>query len=203
MTEFDPVFAHALDRLAPAGAAAPDWADVIARSGRRGRRRAAWAAAVAVAAAALVVAVATPALGLDTPFRGLLGFDKRPRIAVTAKLLPVAGSGSGTFTASPPTVFAPVGRKRPLGFPLRIDYVLTFRGLSGPATEARLRVAPPIRGKGSGFVVRLCRPCRSPLRGSAQHVGLGLALLTGRITVEVATAAHPDGELRGQAMLKR
>jgi hypothetical protein len=203
MTELDSVFAGVLDRFAPADDAAPDWADVLARAGRRGRRRAAWSAVTAAAAGALVVGLATPAFGLETPFRGLLGFGERPRLTVTARLLPIAGSGSGTFTASPPTLFHPVGQKRPLGFPLRIDYVLTFRGLSGPATEARLRVAPPVRVKGSGFVVRLCRPCRSPMRGSAQHIGLGLALLTGRITVEVATAAHPDGELRGQAMLRR
>jgi hypothetical protein len=202
MTEFDSVLAGVLDRLAPADGGAADWPDVLARAHRPARRVLA-ATGVAAAAAALAVGVATPALGLETQFRGLLGLDKRPRIAVAAHLLPVAGSGSGTFTASPPTVLAPVGGKRPVGFPLRIDYVLTFRGLSGPATEARLRVTPPIRGKGSGFVVRLCAPCRSPLRGSVSHVGLGLALLTGRITAEVATAAHPDGELHGRPMLRR
>jgi hypothetical protein len=201
MTELDPVFAGVLDRLAPADGAPADWADVLGRA-RRPRRRVYAATGVAAVAAVLVVGVATPAFGLGTPLRGLLGLDKRPRIAVAARLLPIAGSGSGTFTASPPTVLAPVGRKRPVGFPLRIDYALTFRGLSGPATEARLRVAPPVRGKGSGFVVRLCAPCRSPLHGSVSHVGLGLALLTGRTTVEVATAAHPDAELRGQAMLR-
>ena len=202
MTDFDPVLAATLDRLAPAEAGAPDWADVLARTRRRGRRRAAWAVAAAVGAAVLGVGVATGA-GVETPIGGLLGLGKRPPLTATASLLPVAGSGSGTFAARPGPVFAPVGKERPLGFPLRISYVLTFRGLSGSATEAWLRVAPPLRRKGSGFVVRLCGPCRSPLHSWASHTDLVIALLTGRVTVEVATAKHPDGELRGQAMLRR
>jgi len=202
VTDFDPVFAASLDRLAPEEPAAPDWGDVLARSGRGGRRRAAWAAVAAAAAAALGVGVATAA-GVETPLRGLLGLDKRPVLTATAKLLPVAGSGSGTFSARPGPILVPIGQKRPLGFPLRISYVMTFRGLSGPATEARLRVAPPIRRPGIGFVVRLCGPCRSPAHGWATHRDLVMALLTGRVTVEIATAKHPDGELRGQAMLHR
>jgi hypothetical protein len=81
--------------------------------------------------------------------------------------------------------------------------VLTYRGLSGPATAARLRVAPLARGRGTGYVIQLCAPCRSPVRGLLRRRGLMLVLLTGRATVEVATAAHPDGELQGRVMPRR
>ena len=203
MTEIDPALARTLERLAPCEPAPPAWDDVLsrARRGRRGRMLA--GAAVAAVVAVAVVGLATPALGLETPFRGLLGFDKRPPLELTAHLTAVAGSGSGTFFARPFASFTPVGSGRAAGFPPHVGYLLAYRGLSGKATEVRLRAAPPIRGKGTGFVVHLCGPCKSPMRGTIRHPGLALALLVGRVSVEVATAAHPDGELRGRVVPRR
>jgi hypothetical protein len=190
----DPALSSALDRLVPPAVATPDWPDVLDRAGVR--RRAPRTATVAVVLAGLAL-LAAPALGLRGHLRTLLGGAERPQLRFAADLRPTSGHGSGSFVTAPLRIFRPVGSKRVVGFTQTLGFTLRFRGLSGPATAARLRIAPPRRSGGTGSTVLLCSPCRSGRVGILRRRGLILVLMTGRGTVEIATAHHPDGELRG------
>jgi len=185
VNDIDSVLAAELELLSPRVPAAPNWNDVLARAGAR--RRAPKVIALA-ATLVLVVLVATPALGL-------LSRD-RPRLQFGADLRAVAGSGTGTFRATPLRTFRHPGSKR-VFFPQAFSATLTFSGLSGPATSARLRITPR-HPAGDAVVVRLCAPCRSGTTLVVRRRGLLLVAIGGRATVEVATAAHPGGELRGR-----
>jgi len=194
---FDPELAATLERLAPAGATEPDWADVLARARGGSRSRRGLAAAALLAALALLAA---PALGLRTLIGGA-----RPHLQLVARLEPVAGTGSGSLVLTPAGTFTHPGSNRvEVWFGLRkIGYALRFQGLSGPATSARLVVAPPRRGHGRGYTVRLCAPCTSGFHGVIRLRRLVFAVLARRATVEVDTARHPDGELRGRILARR
>jgi hypothetical protein len=184
VNDIDPAFAAELELLSPRIPVAPDWSDVLGRAGVRRRRT---PRAVALAASiSLGVLAATPALGL-------LSRD-RPRLEFGADLHAVAGSGTGTFRATPLRTFRHPGSKR-VFFPPAFSATLTFSGLSGPATSARLRIAP--RQGGAPTVVRLCAPCHSGTTLVVRRRGLLLVAIDGRATIEVATTAHPGGELRG------
>ena len=135
MNNVDPALALELDRLAPRGAAAPDWNDVLARSGH-GRPP---VGGVAAAIVVLVVALlATPALGIRSTVGDLLGIHGGPRAAFIAALTPVAGSGTGTVIAAPAMAFTPVGSQKKLGFSPSLAVTIRFSGLSGPATTGRM-----------------------------------------------------------------
>ena len=200
MNEFDPALARELDRLAPASAAALDWNDVLGRAGHRRRPVGVAAGAVLVLVVALL---ATPALGIRRTVGQLLGVHARPHLRFVAELTPVSGTGSGTVTATPVSSFTHVGSDRTVGFTRMISVTVRFTGLSGPATAGRIRVTPPRGSSGTGFVVRLCGPCSSGTTVVVRRRGLILALLTGRGSAEIATAAHPEGELRGQILPSR
>jgi hypothetical protein len=200
VNEFDPALARELDRLAPPSRATLDWNDVLGRAGHRRR-------AVGVAAGAVLVLVvallATPALGIRGTVGQLLGVHARPHLRFVAELTPVSGSAAGTVTATPVNSFTHVGSDRTVGFTQILSVTLRFSGLSGPATAGRIRVTPPRGSSGTGFLVRLCGPCNSGTTVVVRRRGLILALLTGRGTAEIATAAHPDGELRGRILPSR
>jgi len=195
VNDFDPAVALELDRLAPPAAALLDWSDVLARAGHRSHRRGGVAVSVVVLAA--VALLATPALGIRGKVDALLGVDGRSRLHFIAILKPVAGYGTGTVDATPVRAFTHVGSDRTIGFAQAISVKVDFGGLSGPATVARVRVTAPRRPSGKGFVVRLCGPCRTGTTVVIRRRGLILALFDGRATAEIATAAHPNGELRG------
>jgi hypothetical protein len=184
MTDVDASIAAELELLSPRVSTAPDWNDVLARAGVRRHTP----PLVALAAALVLVLAAAPALAL-------LARD-RPRLEFGADLHPVAGSGSGTFRATPLRTFRHPRSTRVFS-PPAFSAKLTFSGLSGPATSARLRIAPSRPG-GPATVVRLCAPCRSGTTLLVRRRGLLLVAIDGRATVEVATAAHPRGELRGK-----
>jgi hypothetical protein len=200
VNEFDPALAGELEWLSPPSTVAPDWTDVLARAGYRRRPVGAVVMAVLLVGIALLAA---PALGVQGKVRELLGVDARPHLRFVAELQPVAGSGSGTVVAMPLRAFTRVGSDRTVGFTQTIGVTVRFSGLSGTATAARIRLVPPSRAAGRGFVVRLCGPCVSGTTLVIHRRGVILALLTGRATAEVATAAHPDGELRGQMFASR
>jgi hypothetical protein len=191
VNDVDPAFAAELELLSPRVPVAPDWSDVLARAGTR-RPRTARAVALAAAGVVLVVLAATPALGLLT--------RDRPRLQFGAELHAVAGSGTGTFRATPLRAFRHPGSKR-VFFPPAFSATLTFSGLSGPATSARLRIAA--RHGTAPTVVPLCAPCHSGTTLVVRRRGLLLVAIDGRATVEVATTAHPGGELRGKVVRLR
>ena len=82
-----------------------------------------------------------------------------------------------------------------------LTYTLTFDKLSGPATAAhfhgpatRKQTAPPLEPIGD-------KNPSSPVSGTWTLTPEQVkALRTGKIYVNIHTAAHPDGEIRGEVM---
>jgi CHRD domain len=82
-----------------------------------------------------------------------------------------------------------------------LNYTLTFDGLSGPETAAHLH-GPAARGANAGVIVPLGdKGATSPITGTATLTDeQAKELQTGKVYVNVHTAANPGGEIRGQVM---
>jgi hypothetical protein len=82
-----------------------------------------------------------------------------------------------------------------------LKYTLTFAGLSGPATAAHLH-GPATRAQSGGVIAPIggANPA-SPVSGSVTLTeDQAKALRSGKIYVNVHTAADPGGEIRGQVL---
>jgi hypothetical protein len=82
-----------------------------------------------------------------------------------------------------------------------LKYTLTFAGLSGPATAAHFH-GPATRAQSGGVIAPIggANPA-SPLSGSVTLTAdQAKALESGKIYVNVHTAANPGGEIRGQIL---
>jgi len=80
------------------------------------------------------------------------------------------------------------------------NYTLTYSGLTGPATAAHFH-GPAAPGANAGPVVPIPNAGSSPVTGSATLTDAQIAdLRAGKWYVNVHTAAHPPGEIRGQVM---
>jgi hypothetical protein len=132
-------------------------------------------------AGAVWLALTSPVEAATTAFKADL---KGP-----TEVPPNTTSGSGTATVS----LDPTTRQ--------ITWNVTFSGLTGPATVAHIH-GPAPAGKNAGVLVWLVpkgKPVTSPLTGSATLTAAQVADLTsGQLYVNVHTAAHPGGEIRGQ-----
>ncbi len=77
----------------------------------------------------------------------------------------------------------------------------SFSGLTGPATAAHFH-GPAEPGKNAGVVIWISekgQPFSSPFKGSATLTAEQTAqLMAGQWYVNIHTAAHPGGEIRGQ-----
>jgi hypothetical protein len=84
-----------------------------------------------------------------------------------------------------------------------LRWKITYSGLSGPATGAHFH-GPAMAGQNAGVVVPITGPLTSPLVGSTTLTpGQAAELTGGKWYVNLHTAAHPNGEVRGQVMLPR
>lgn len=81
-----------------------------------------------------------------------------------------------------------------------VSWTLTYSGLSGTATAAHFH-GPAPAGKAAPVEVPLTGDLTSPVKGSATITDAQAADLKGGLWyVNVHTAAHPGGEIRGQVL---
>lgn len=79
----------------------------------------------------------------------------------------------------------------------RLVWRLSVSGLSGPATSAAIHMAPAGHTAAPAFA--MCAPCRTVSHGQLALTADQATSLAGNAAyVDVSTAAHPDGEIRGQ-----
>ena len=80
----------------------------------------------------------------------------------------------------------------------KLTWKLTYSGLTGPATAAHFH-GPADATKNAGVAVPITNATASPAEGSATLTDAQAAdLLAGNYYVNVHTAVHPGGEIRGQ-----
>lgn len=80
----------------------------------------------------------------------------------------------------------------------QLTYTVTFDGLSGPATAAHFH-GPAAPGANAGVLVPIGKNPTSPAHGTATLTDDQMKdLESGKMYVNVHTAANPGGEIRGQ-----
>ncbi len=85
---------------------------------------------------------------------------------------------------------------------LLLRWKASFSGLSGPATAGHFH-GPAMIGANANSTLALKVPVRSPLEGQATLTpAQAAAILGGKWYLNIETAAHPRGEIRGQMILR-
>ena len=130
--------------------------------------------------------IAMLGLSATVAFAGPAFADKmKATLDGKAEVPPITTEGKGTADID----YDPVSKK--------LSWKLTYSGLSGPATAAHFHAAEA--GKNGGVAVAIPNAGSSPAEGSATLTDAQAAdLLAGKYYVNVHTAAHPGGEIRGQ-----
>ncbi len=130
---------------------------------------------------ALVAALATPALAETVTYTAVLkGADEVP---------PNDTKGTGTVLATYDTAT------------MKFSYTVTYSGLTGAATAAHFH-GPAKPGANAGPIITLDK-LSSPIVGlETLTAEQGKQLADGLWYLNVHTAAHPPGEIRGQLMKK-
>jgi hypothetical protein len=83
-----------------------------------------------------------------------------------------------------------------------LRWKLSFTGLSGPATGGNFH-GPAVIGANANSTITLKAPVKSPLEGQATLTSAQAAdLLANKWYLSIKTSAHPQGEIRGQMILK-
>ena len=79
-----------------------------------------------------------------------------------------------------------------------LNWTVTYSGLTGPVTAGHFH-GPAAAGANAGVVVPFTGGLASPITGSKELTEAQIAdLATGKWYVNLHTAAHPGGEIRGQ-----
>lgn len=142
--------------------------------------------AILVAALFIGIAWAAPSQAAPMKFKvQLSGAQQVPPVTT-------AGTGSADITYDPATH--------------AISWTVTYSGLSGTATMAHFH-GPAAAGANGPVLVWLSKqgaPAASPFSGQATLTpAQETELTTGQVYINVHTAAHPSGEIRGQVMLPK
>lgn len=83
-----------------------------------------------------------------------------------------------------------------------LRWKISFTGLSGPATAGHFH-GPAAIGANASIALPFKGAVKSPLEGQATLTpAQATDLLTGKWYVNIHTAAHPGGEIRGQMILR-
>ncbi len=111
------------------------------------------------------------------------------RLSGASEVPPTAGGGSGTLQAS-------------LNQQTRVlVWSITVAGLSGPPTAAHFH-GPAMPGENAGVAMAITLGLGTQDRGTMTLSSAQVEdLMAGKWYVNVHTATHPDGEVRGQLML--
>lgn len=100
---------------------------------------------------------------------------------------PIDSKGAGAVTATYDTATK------------KLTWKGSYTGLSGPATAAHFHTGEA--GKNGGVTVPIGGADKSPFEGSATLTDAQAAdLMTGRLYVNIHTAANKAGEIRGQVV---
>lgn len=131
--------------------------------------------------------LATLALGAAFAFAGPAFADKM-KVTLDGKAEVPANTSAGKGTAD--LDYDAASKK--------LSWKLTYSGLTGPATAAHFH-GPAEAGKNAGVAVPIPNAGSSPVEGSAILTDAQAAdLMAGKYYINVHTAAHPAGEIRGQ-----
>ena len=104
----------------------------------------------------------------------------------TSEVPPVTSPGTGSATAA----LDPATKT--------LTWTVTYSGLSGPATAGHIH-GPAAPGANAGVLIPFKPPLESPIKGSATLTDAQISdLEAGRTYINLHTAAHPPGEIRGQ-----
>ena len=83
-----------------------------------------------------------------------------------------------------------------------LRWTVTYSGLTGPVTSAHFH-GPAQQGASGGITVPLVGSLQSPISGAATLNTVQAAdLIAGRWYLNLHTAAHPGGEVRGQIVYR-
>lgn len=136
---------------------------------------------VAVVVAVVAAALAVAALASAQPAKEIMVGAKLDAMQEIPHVK--APNGKGSFTADI------AGGK--------LTWRLTFSGLTGPASAAHIHVGA--MGKAGNVLVALCGPCKSGQHGTVKVSAMVVREIKQHLTyVNVHTAKHPNGEIRGQ-----
>jgi CHRD domain len=112
----------------------------------------------------------------------------KAELKASAEVPPNDSKGNGTLDAAYDTTSK------------KLIWTITYAGSTGPATAAHFH-GPAAAGSNAPPVVPLSGTLTSPIKGDATLTEAQLAdLQAGRWYLNIHTADHKDGELRGQVM---
>ena len=133
------------------------------------------------------IMLATLALGTAIAFAGPAFAEKlKASLNGASEVPPNNSAGKGTADID----YDPATKK--------LSWKLTYTGLSGPATAAHFH-GPAEAGKNAGVELAIPGATSSPAEGSATLTDAQAAdLASGKLYINVHTAANPGGEIRGQ-----
>ena len=112
------------------------------------------------------------------------------QLSAASEVPPATSNGTGMLEASVNTQT------------MVMSYTVTYSGLTGAATTGHFH-GPAAVGANAGVALPLAGNVASPIKGEATLTAAQMAqVMAGSWYVNLHTAANPNGEIRGQVMVK-